>query len=448
MSRAAGLTRTGAGSSSAGPRSPSRARDPPSVRCVAEFSPFRGVRYDCARLGTDLDRLVAPPYDVIDDDHRAAFESQHDANAVHLILPQDHTSPGDRYQRAAIALEAWQAEGVLRRDPADRFYGYRMDFEDAEGRRRHTIGVLGALRLPAAVGEGGILPHERTLPKAKTDRLDLLRATRANLDPIWGLSAAAGLTALIDLSAEIGDCTDDAGVRHRLCAIDDPDRIAAIRAAIGAHPLVLADGHHRFETAVAYRDERRAAWHDDHECERILCLVVELTESELCIEPIHRLVTLGDLDVAGALELFADAFEFVAAGANSVEGREHIESAMAAHDGIGVATEHELFVAVPRPSVCRPALVAAEPAEVRGTDAALVEAVIVPRLTGAVWRYRHDLREVAALVEKREASLAFLLRPVSVETTKTAAAAGVRMPQKTTFFSPKPRTGMVYRLLD
>lgn len=419
------------------------------MRSVAEFSPFRGARYDCVRLGTDLSRLVAPPYDVIDDDHRVALEAQHDSNAIHLILPQDHSSAGDRYQRAAIALEAWHAQGLLVRDATERYYGYRMDFEAPDGRRCHTIGVLGALRLPSEVGEGGILPHERTLPKAKTDRLDLLRATRANLDPIWGLSPAAGLTDLIDLSAEIAACTDDDGVRHCLYAIDDPARIAEIRAAIAAHPLVLADGHHRFETAVAYRDERRAAWHEDHECERILCLVVELTESELCIQPIHRLVTLPDgFDAAAAIGALGDAFDLVAAGPNSVEGRDRIEAAMAAHSGIGVATEHELFVAVPRAAVCAAALAAGEPVEVRDTDAALVEAVIVPRLLDAEWRYRHDVREVAALVEKREATLAFLLRPVSVAATRAAAAAGVRMPQKTTFFYPKPRTGMVYRLLD
>jgi uncharacterized protein (DUF1015 family) len=423
----------------------------PSVALVAELSPFRGVRYDCARLGTNLEALAAPPYDVIDDDQRVALEANHDANSVRLILPQDDTTPGDRYARAAATMQRWAADGLLTRDPSDRLYGYRMDFSDSHGAPAHTVGVLGALMLPERAGEGGILPHERTIPKAKSDRLDLLRATRANLDPIWGLSPSTGLTALIDGSRHLdGDgswsCVDEDGVRHVVFPIDEPVTIEAIRAAIRAHPLVLADGHHRFETAIAYRNERRASnVHRDGD-DHILCLVVELTEHELCIQAIHRLVTLPCADdVFGAL---GDAFVITPAGANSPDGVDALEARMHHDNGIGLVVAESLFCLVPRPDVCDPELAACEPEAVRDTDAALVEAVIVPRLADAQWRYRHDLHEVAALVRKGEASIGILVRPVSVAQTRAAALAGVRMPQKTTFFYPKPRTGMVLRTLD
>ncbi len=413
---------------------------------MAEFSPFRGVRYDCTALGTDLDVVAAPPYDVIDDDHRVALEANHPANAIRLILPQDHDREGDRYERAAAAFHEWEARGLLVHDAAERFYGYRMDFVDPQGEPAHTIGVLGALALPERAGVGDILPHERTIPKAKSDRLDLLRATRANLDPIWGLSPADGLTDLIDQSHPLCECTDDEGVRHRLFAIDDVARIDAIRSAIGGQPLVLADGHHRFETAINYRDERNAAGADDPGATSIMCLVVELTEHELCIQAIHRLVTVADgVDV---LEHLADAFVISDAGENSSEGVHALETRMHAEGGIGLALANSLHLLVARREVCEPALVASEPEAVRATDAALVEAVIVPRLEGAAWRYRHSLGDVAALAAKGEATFGLLLKPVGVAATRAAAQAGVRMPQKTTFFYPKPRTGMVMRTLD
>jgi uncharacterized protein (DUF1015 family) len=413
---------------------------------VAEFSPFRGVRYDCAALGTDIGAVAAPPYDVIDDDHRIALEANHAANAIRLILPQDEAAEGDRYERAASTLRSWEAEGLLAHDRERRFYGYRMDFVDPHGAPAHTIGVLGALTLPTRAGDGDILPHERTIPKAKSDRLDLLRATRANLDPIWGLSPSDGLTDLIDQSQLLCECVDDEGVRHRLFAIDDPTRIEAIREAVGAHPLVLADGHHRFETAINYRNERAESGYDDPAASAIMCLVVELTEDELCIQAIHRLVTVGaDFDVLAAL---ADAFDITDVGPNTPEAVDALEQRMHASGGIGLARAESLHLLVPRATVCEPALIASEPEAVRDTDAALVEAVVVPRLEGAQWRYRHSLHDVAALAAKGEATFGLLLKPVSVASTRAAANAGVRMPQKTTFFYPKPRTGMVMRTLD
>ncbi len=432
---------------------------------MSEFSPFRGVRYDCERLGTDLGQVVAPPYDVIDDDQRAALEAHHPQNSVRLILPQGPTAddtdpsaraaaagtgPATRYAAAAALLEAWQGAGVLRPDADARYYGYRMDFTGPHGDARHTIGVLGALHLPARPGEGDILPHERTLPKAKSDRLDLLRATRMNLDPIWGLSPASGLTELIDTSVELCSAIDEVGNRHRLFAIDDPARIAAISAAVAGAPLVLADGHHRFETACTSRDERRAGRGGavgDPGADAILCFVVELVDHELCIQAIHRLVALPPgLDVVARL---GDAFDLRILGANGPGGVDALEAAMHDEGGIGLAWGDHLLLATPRREITEPALAASEPEAVRGTDAALVEAVVVDRLgPDARWTYRHDLHEVAALAAKTPDTLGLLLRPVSVADTRAAAVARVRMPQKTTFFYPKPRTGMVFRSLD
>jgi uncharacterized protein (DUF1015 family) len=411
---------------------------------LPEFLPFAGVRYDCAAAGTRLGTLAAPPYDVIDEDEHAALEASHPRNAVRLILPRDVHAEGDRYARAAETFAAWQRDGVLVTDTSPRFYAYRMEYRDAHGVARHTRGVIGTLRLPES-GSDDVLPHERTLSKAKSDRLSLLRAMRVNVDPIWGLTLGSGLTGLLTGATPLCECTDDEDVHHELGAIDDPTMIAAISRVVGGAPLVLADGHHRFETALAYRNSQRAAGVDDPGAEAIMCLVVELIEDELSIAPIHRLVDLpAAVDLRAAL---VDAFTFEDAGAVTPENVDALTVRMREEHALGLVDRQGLALARPRPDVRAAALAGEHPA-VAATDAALVEALVVPRLPGATWQYRHDAQAVATLVEKGAATAAILCSPVTVAQTRAASIDRVRMPQKTTFFSPKPRTGMVFRPLD
>ena len=198
-----------------------------------------------------LGALAAPPYDVVDDDQRAALEAADEHNSVRLILPRDVAREGDRYDARGRDVRAAGAQpGVLVADTAPRFYAYRMTFTDPHGGRRHTRGVLGALTLPEP-GADDVLPHERTLPKAKSDRLALLRAMRVNVDPIWGLSLAPGLTTLLDVGRPAR-----ALPRHRRRATTSSARSTTPRpsprspSVVGSSALVLADGHHRFETAL------------------------------------------------------------------------------------------------------------------------------------------------------------------------------------------------------
>jgi uncharacterized protein (DUF1015 family) len=411
---------------------------------LPEFRPFAGVRYDCDAAGTGLGTLAAPPYDVVDDDEHAALEAADPHNSVRLILPRDEHADGDRYDRASAAFATWRDSGVLVVDEQPRFYAYRMEYTAPDGTARHTRGVIGALGLPDP-GADDVLPHERTLPKAKSDRLSLLRAMRVNVDPIWGLSLGAGLTDLLEPSTLLGRCEDGDDTRHLLAAIDDPEQIAAISAVVRSAPLVLADGHHRFETACAYRDERRAAGVDDPSSAAIMTFVVELVDDELTIEPIHRLVDLpGGTDLRAAL---ADAFVVTDTGPPSPEGVTALTARMRAEHGLGLVDARGLALAVARPDI-RAAALRDEHAAVAGTDAALVETLVVPRLPGASFLYRHDAAAVAALVDKGAASAAILCSPVTVADTRAAAIDRVKMPQKTTFFWPKPRTGMVFRTLD
>lgn len=409
---------------------------------MADFSPFAGVRYQDTPV--ELAAVVAPPYDVIDDDQRAALEATDEHNAVRLILPQDESAEGDRYARAAVTFARWNESGVLVRDPAPRFYGYRMEFTDPHGVRRHTRGVIGALTLPEP-GDDDVLPHERTLPKAKSDRLALLRAMRVNVDPIWGLTLGSGLTALLDGATPLAACDDVDGVHHEIAAIDDPDTIAAIRTVVASAPLVLADGHHRFETALNYRNELRDAGIEPGGAAAIMTFVVELVDDELCIEPIHRLVDVpAGTDIR---ERLADAFTVREAGPNSPDGVDALTIAMRDEHALGMVDGHGLALAIPHADALAAALADQHPA-VAATDAAVIEALVVPRLADATWQYRHDAHGVAALVDKGTATAAILCSPVSVAGTRAAATDRTRMPQKTTFFWPKPRTGMVFRTLD
>ena len=400
---------------------------------VPTFLPFRGLRY---RTLTDVSAVAAPPYDVIHDDEREVLEARDPHNAVRLILPRD-TESGDRYATAAALLTDWRTADVLAADAAPAFYGYRMAFTDDHGRDRVTHGVIGALALPDdGPGTGDILPHERTIPKHRTDRLNLLTSTRTNLDPIWGLTPAHVARLVGEPGPGAQEAVDPAGVHHTAWAITDPERVAAIAEAVAASPLVLADGHHRFETACAYRADRPD---DDAGAAAIMALVVELAEDELWVAPIHRLVA-GAPDLRHRLE-----HSFVVEPVDV--GLDGLEDAMAAAGALGFVDRSGVALLHARPDVVAGPL-ETEPPEARGTDAALFEAVVLPLLVDATLSFRHDATALAAAVERGDADAVVLLRPVSVADIRVASYAGVRMPQKTSFFAPKPRTGLVFRSLD
>jgi uncharacterized protein (DUF1015 family) len=258
---------------------------------MPRFEPFAGLRY---HADIDLDAVTAPPYDVIDADERAALAARTGYNAVRIDLPVDgEGEPGeDRYATAARFLEEFVADGVLVLDDEPSLYVYRMGHHDELGRPRQTTGVIGALGIEAPDG-GGVLPHERTTPKAASDRLDLLRSTAANLSPIWGLSLAAGLSALCETVAGAppdARCTDADGVHHRLWRVTSPALVEQLVEAVSSAPVVVADGHHRYETSRTYRDERRSV-DGEGPWDLTMALVVELTEDELTVRPIHRLLT-------------------------------------------------------------------------------------------------------------------------------------------------------------
>ncbi len=387
---------------------------------MPRFEPFPAVRYASA-AGAASD-LIAPPYDVIGPDEQAVLEARSPANAVHLELPSDgHTGAAKRFR-------AWLADGTLARDDSPAFYVYRMTVAG-----RTTTGVLGALGLEAP--GVGILPHERTTAKDKSDRLGILRATEVNLSPLWGLAAAGGRLAAAarpDGLARLARAIDDEGVLHELWRLDDPDRIGEIGAAVAAQPVLLADGHHRFEVANAYRAEEGAA----PGAGAILAYLVELAADELAVHPIHRLLSHLPADVA----LPADLTPWFQITPAAVDDAEELISAMAEEGALGLILPDGLWLARVRANTAE---AADDDLDSCRRDVALAGLAGLGKAVSV--RFQHGTQIVADAVRKGEADAAVLLRPATVAQIAATGAGGRRMPPKTTFFWPKPRTGLVFR---
>ncbi len=387
---------------------------------MPRFEPFPAVRYS-PTAGDPAD-LVAPPYDVIGPDERAALEARSAVNAVRLELPSDG------HGGAAQRFRAWLDDGILVRDATPAFYVYRMT-----AGARSTTGVLGALELEPP--GRGILPHERTTAKDKSDRLGILRTTQVNLSPIWGLSAADG--RLADAAQPEGlealaSAVDDEGIVHELWRLDDPQRMAEVTAAVAAQPVLIADGHHRFEVANAYRAEEGAA----PGAPAILAYLVELAEDQLAVHPIHRLLS----DVPAGLSLPADLTPWFQVTPAAVDDAEQLPAAMAEEGALALVLPEGLWLARPRATTT-----AAADADLDSCRLDVALAGLAALGKEVTVRFQHGAGIVADAVRKGDADAAVLLRPATIDQIAATGAGGDRMPPKTTFFWPKLRTGLVFR---
>jgi len=347
-------------------------------------------------------------------------------NIVHIDVP---AGGDERYENAASTLTDWLASGVLVRDEVPSLTIYRMSFVDATGASRTIVGVLAGLEV-VDLDAGGVLPHERTTPKAVTDRLDLTRATATNLSPVWGLSLANGLTAALAEPGEpVGSMVAE-GVTHIVERITDPVRIAEITAILAADDVLIADGHHRYSISRTYRDEvREASGRIDTEAEFTLTFINELIPDQLSIEAIHRVytgVTIEELrtQLAGS---FAIEPAPTASPAMLAEMVDQGRLVLLAPDG----TAEWL---TPLPGAFE---------GVRELDGAYLEHALAG--SAAEVTYQHGLDEMLTLVGSGDVAAGILIRPTSLAEIQRTAREGLLMPPKSTFFTPKLRTGLVIR---
>jgi len=395
---------------------------------MPRFEPFAALRYSTHET-TDITKLTSAPYDVFDEDQRANYAATDAHNIVLLDYPIDADGPS-RYQLSADRLTEWRNNGHIVSDDSATFSIYRMTFTDEAGTTRTTVGVIGALEV-VDEGAGGVLPHERTTPKAKTDRLDLTVATHANLSPVWGLSLTQGLTAALSAPGEVvAQCTDEQGVHHVLERISDAARIASISRLVSESPVLIADGHHRYAISRTFRDQSRTAGNPGG-AELTMTYVAELVQEQLSVAAIHRLYDIDNASLLSVLSSHYDTADAGRVGPHTISDMDTRGSlCLVSPDGNGT------FL-TPRPHTFD---------GVRDMDSARLEHAL--RNTDHSVTYQHGVTEVVSKLVAGVAASAILIRPVSLAEIRRTADTGELMPPKSTFFTPKLRTGMVMRDLN
>lgn len=411
---------------------------------MVTLEPFRALRYDHARV--DLGSVTAPPYDAIDIDEQRRLYDRDPHNVVRLELGYEQPDlPSDnRYTRAAEVLDSWLADGILQIDDTPAIWRYEQTFEHG-GVRRTQRGVLGAMGV-GPWSDGGVLPHERVFRAPVEDRKRLLSHVPVNLSPVFVLAPPdEAFEAALDVAPASAalEITDGAGVTHRVTRIDDPATTSAITAALAPLSVLMADGHHRYTTALEHAAEAVPPG-----CDRVLALVVSADRGPV-IRPMHRLIRRLPDQAVGRLRTAGLSFHPFEGDARALAS--HVaESDETCFGMLWNAGPHVLRVR--DPDATSRLFAPDTPTVIRDLDIALLQAAITVPL-GVRDRiedllYTPDLEEAANAVAAGHADALFIVRPVSIDEVRTAAEAGVLLPPKSTAFHPKPRTGLVMRPLD
>ena len=416
---------------------------------MADVQPIKTLRYDPEVAGP-LEDLIAPPYDVIDDELRAQLVARSPHNVVEIDLPES-------YEGATETLAEWRERGVLTQEDEPAIWVLRQDYTAPDGSTRTRSGFFARVRVED-YGAGRIRPHERTHPGPKEDRLRLTRATRANLSPIFSLfpdaSGAATETLAHAASGEpFAEATDHDGTRNTLWRVSDPESIAALQAALADAELLIADGHHRYETARAYADDMGGE--GDHRY--VLMFLVSLEDPGLLVFPTHRMLTGLKDDTEKQL-----AIRDVARRDFDIEQLDDTHELEPPADGNRVAFGYmDSFLQRPVRLTLKDQSIADEalpgmPEPYRRLDTAVLEALI---LRGALGMSEDDISHLRGLdysknlddaierVESGAADAGFFMRATPVEQVREVAQTGESMPPKSTYFYPKVPTGLVFNPL-
>lgn len=412
---------------------------------MPELRAFKGIRYAAA---DEISRLVCPPYDIISPAEQAELHDRHRHNAVRLELARPAGEHDERYAGVGELFESWLDDGVLQVENSAALYVYRQDFTDAKGTRRRVAGVMGALKLEEFGEEAGVLPHERTMRGPKEDRLALLRACAVNISPIYAIyRGGGGLAPFLDALENRPTAVrlQDGGILHRLWVITAPAEIEALSRAISGGPLVIADGHHRYETALAFHQERTAQGAEgDHGT--ILCFCVDADSEELVVLPYNRAVrTTSDTDEVKA-RLVAT---FSAEPAPIEEAEQLLEKDPADHAYLFAFGDDSYLVRASDADVV--AAVGDRHPAWRSLDVVGLHELVLPRvLDGNVpeFSFSKDPREILELIRAGNCDFGVLLRALKAAEIVDVASSGERMPQKASYFWPKAITGLVFHSLS
>jgi len=417
---------------------------------VAEVLPLKALHYDLDKVRS-LSDVVAPPYDVIDEEQRDELVGRSEHNVVELDLPQD-PGGGDPYEHSGQLLANWTEEGVLTRDEEPQIWALEQDYDAPDGSRLTRRGFLARVKL-APYGEG-IRPHERTQPGPKEDRLKLTRATRHNLSPIFALHPGNAWQHLEPAlgGKPWGEVTDSDETTHRIWRISDPAVHQALAAELESGELLIADGHHRYETSLAYQREVGPGGDADY----VLMALVSLEDPGLTVFPTHRLISSRGGDDARQEEIGNAVREIF-----DVEQVPVADLDPAGTDGVGIfgfmeSRYERCFRLRLRETAQLDEALAGKSEAYRTLDAAILEELILKGIVGMTTEdiaakrgigYTPHIGEVFKKLTAGDYQAGFVLRPTPIEQVRAVAAAGETMPPKSTYFFPKLLTGIAFNPL-
>lgn len=426
---------------------------------MAQIQPFSALRYDIGQVG-DLSDVVAPPYDVIDPAFLDRLYKQHPCNVVRVDFNRpepDDASTQDRYVRAAKYFRQWQFDGVLMREHEDALYVYHQEF-DWEGKHYVRKGFLGRIKLEE-FGKGTVFPHEQTLSGPKQDRFDLMRATQANLSPVFGLYPDPESAAQQPLEDAILTLTpliakDHLGVTHKLWPVTDRDLINKVCQSLADKPIFIADGHHRYETSCNYRNELAANGKltEQSGANYTLMMFIGMEDEGLAILPTHRLVSglpnlsMDDLKAAlqshFSIESVAsadEAWELMAA-----DGEQNIF-------GFGTPSDGKWIIARATDVSPMAQLAPQQSTDWHGLGVSLLHKLVIDHLICGKYpeakpgfKFVHLMEEVQSAMQDKSCQLAALVNPAQIEHVRVIASKLEKMPPKSTYFYPKLLTGLVF----
>jgi uncharacterized protein (DUF1015 family) len=425
---------------------------------MADVRPFRALRYVAGLANPAL--TIAPPYDVISPAHQAALYERSEFNIVRVEYGEQR--PGDtpadnRYTRAARDLAAWHEAGVLAHDAAPAVYTYLQEFR-WEGAMHRRIAHFAAVRLEEWE-KGVIKPHEHTLSGPKADRLDLLRATRTQVSPVYSVYRRHdGSHPAPVMTGEVLYDFDADGQRHVLSAVRDHDALRAFSEHLAACDVYIADGHHRYETALTYRNEcreRAARWSGDEPENFVLMALTDAADPGLLVLPTHRLITKTPLR-DDALAVIARHFTVEEIAPADAVARLHGSRDMAAFVALGIEAGRAHLLRLRDRAGIEALMPADEPEPWKRLDVSVLQYGILAHVfgiddaalkAGGALSYTQDAAEAEAAVRSGTARAAFLLNGTRIDQVLDVADAGGRMPQKSTYFYPKLPTGLVLNWL-
>ena len=417
---------------------------------MAEIRPFRGLRFNCEKAGK-IEELVCPPYDIISEQQRLDYLRENENNIIRLELPKGD----DPYAQAGKTLEGLLDRGILAQDEKDSIYIYEEEFT-VGGITRSFKGCIVRVKLEE-FSKGIVLPHEETLSKAKEDRFNLMKATDCNFSQIYSLfnDAEHSVTAQLDelsKAAPVSELTDGEGVTHRLWSVTDEKEIEKLCEKFADKKLYIADGHHRYETALNYRNYCRENGLGNGAQDYVMMMLVDMEHPGLLVLPTHRLVkNLESFDCASALEKCAEYFELEDISREDIDSRLTAKYSEGEKSFVLCTDSRNVLMTLKDKNIMKELLPGKSEAYC-GLDVSVLHTLVLERLFGIDAEnmakqinltYVKKAEDAYSAVDEHSAQCAFILNPTKVTEIRDVAAAGEKMPQKSTYFYPKLITGLV-----